>query len=161
PGGGRSGGFGPVVRDHRTPPIIRDHRTPPVVRDHRMPVPPVVRDHRTPTPPPVVRDHRTPPVVRDHRMPTPPLPPDHPPPPPAPARRAPPARGAGPPDAYPAPGRCPSGKPHLSGGSRARDDRRGTVIQRTSDPRQPGRGPTCAASWSAAAGSGFAEVGLV
>ena len=46
PGAGRSGGFGPVVRDHRTPPVVRDHRTPPVVRDHRTP--PVVRDHRTP-----------------------------------------------------------------------------------------------------------------
>jgi hypothetical protein len=56
---------------------------------------------------------------------------------------------------------CPSGKPHLSGGSRARDDRRGTVIQQTSDPRRPGRGPACGATWSAAAGSGFAGVGLV
>ena len=33
PGGGHYGGFGPVVRDHRTPPVI----TPPVVRDHRTP----------------------------------------------------------------------------------------------------------------------------
>src|SRR5262245_811736 len=72
PGGGHTGGFGPVIRDHRTPPVVRDHRipTPPVVRDHRTP--PVVHDHRIPTPP-VVRDHRTPPVVHDHRIPTPPV----------------------------------------------------------------------------------------
>ena len=40
PPGGHYGGFGPVVRDHRTPPVIvRDHRTPPVIiRDHRTPV---------------------------------------------------------------------------------------------------------------------------
>jgi hypothetical protein len=37
PGGSHNGGFGPVVRDHRTPPVVRDHRTPPVVRDHRTP----------------------------------------------------------------------------------------------------------------------------
>src|SRR5262245_59427510 len=55
PGGGHYGGFGPVVRDHRTPP------PPVVVRDHRIPPPPVVvRDHRTPPPPVVVRDHRIP-----------------------------------------------------------------------------------------------------
>src|SRR4051794_34331712 len=37
PGGGHHGGFGPVVRDHRTPPVVRDHRAPVVVRDHRTP----------------------------------------------------------------------------------------------------------------------------
>ena len=68
-GGGHYGGFGPVIRDHRTsrcagPPDATGHRagpphaSAPAGRARPPDATGIVRDHRTP--PPVVRDHRTP-----------------------------------------------------------------------------------------------------
>ena len=41
---------------------------------------------------------------------------------------------------------CPFGKPHLSGGPPARDDVRGILLKRTSDPRIQALAPNPAAS---------------